>query len=129
MSAVTESFTIGSYQLGWRNLDLIADPKECGGSFFFVPDKAALSRIRVGFDYPEIGQAWAVLYHEALELLMADAGLRYRQSGSYVPNASDAYLFHFDHNQFSEIAAKLAYFSLDAFPDFKAAWDLVHPAP
>ena len=119
-------FVIGTYQLGWRNIEVFADPTERGGAFYFAPEPGKLSRIRVGMDYAEIRDAWSVLQHEALEMLMADHGARYLKSGSFCAGASDAYSFYFDHNQLTEIAAKLGHFTFDVHDDFSAAWALVH---
>lgn len=114
------SFLIGTYQLGWRYCDVFAMPTETGGSFYWMPEGHERSRIWVGFDYQD-ETPWAILCHEALEALIEDQGCRLRPTSSFVRTASDVYLFHFDHNQFTDIAAKLGCFIFAIKDDFEAA--------
>lgn len=125
---MTAPSLIGTYQLGWRYVDVIACPDETGGSFCWMPDGNERSRIRVGFNYSagEIETVFAILVHEALEALIEDQNCRFRPTSTFVRCASDVYVFHFDHNQFTDIAAKLGVFLWEIREDFKAAFELVH---
>lgn len=121
-----DSFKIGTYQLGYRWVDLFADPEEMGGNFFFMPDDTySHSRIRVGFRYECIDDCWCVLFHEAMEAIITEMECRYKPTSCYISGASDIYRFYFDHNQFTEIAARLAMFIKACIKDFEAAFDLI----
>jgi hypothetical protein len=118
------NFLIGTYQLGWRFCDVFAMPTETGGSFYWMPEGHERARIWVGFDYQD-ETPWVILCHEALEALIEDQGCRFRPTSSFVRNASDVYQFHFDHNQFTDISAKLGCFIFAIKDDFVAAQQLI----
>lgn len=124
-----DSFKIGTYQLGYRWVDLFADPKETGGSFYLMPDDTpSHARIRIGFDYREIDHPWCNLFHEVMEFVIAGIGCRCKPTGHYIEGCSDIYTFHFNHNEFTEIAAQVGMFIKNCKADFEAAWDLVQEA-
>ena len=123
---MSEPFKIGTYQLGWRWVDVYAEPGHTGGWFYFMPDGGqSHTRIRVGFDYSDIDDSFCILVHEAMEALIDDAGCRMRPTSNFCRNASDLYRFAFDHNQMTDIAAKLGCFLWSIRKDFEAAFELV----
>ncbi len=117
-----DQFKIGTYQLGWRWVDLYADPKGIGGGCFSTfPDEHEHARITVGMDFDDEAHVFAVLCHEVWELAINE------QMCSYTPrafeqNASDIHVFFFDHNQHTEICSKAGFFIWKCIDDFKAAF-------
>jgi len=120
-----EAFKIGTYQLGFQFCDVFADPKETGGCFYWMPEGQERSRIRIGFDYDDIETPFSILVHETMEFLIEIQGGRFRPTSGFVRSASDVYRFFFDHNQMTEIAAKLGCFLWDIRKDFEAAFELI----
>jgi hypothetical protein len=120
-----DSFLIGTYQIGYRYVDVIADPSVCGGSFYYMPDGTERSRMRIGLDYDTFFEVLSVVLHEATEFLLDEFRLRYRATNTFATRASDTFIFHFDHNEFTEVMARLATFLDDCLKDLRAAFDLV----
>lgn len=121
-----EPFLIGTYQLGYRWVNVFAEPESCSGSFTWHPNNNTSdhSEIRVGMA-GKGDEPYAVLLHEVIEATCADLGTRFRKTSVYVESASDAYQFFFCHSQFTEIAARTAWFLWQINQDFKAALDLI----
>lgn len=120
-----EPFKIGTYQLGYRWVDVFADPEKFDGSFFMHPgENKDHSEIRVGCA-GQLDEPYAVLVHEVIEAACVDVGVRFIPSSVYVKSASDVYRFFFDHNQFTEIAARVSWFLWQCNTDFRAALDLI----
>jgi hypothetical protein len=124
-----DQFLIGTYQLGYRWVDVYAQPDNRGGEFYFIPDDLpANARIKVGFAYNNIDEPWAVLVHEVCEATLSEMFCRYIPTYHLVQCASDMYLFKFDHNQFTEFAARIAYLLWNIRKDFESAFELIKEA-
>jgi hypothetical protein len=124
MKAKSTRIKVGTYQLGYRWVDLFIERDSESGNFTWFPDNPSgpknpksHAEIVVGVDGTEWA-AWVVLVHEACEAIMSDMGLRFRPSNRYVERSSDLYTFHFDHNQFTEVAARLGALISDCRSDF-----------
>lgn len=115
-------FLIGTYQLGWRIVDVTANPSSRCGQIELVVNRKKPTQITVGMDYRDVRDAWNVLLHEALESLLADENACYKRTDLYLPDASDTFHFIFTHNQFSETVARLAWFTWLARADFEKAF-------
>jgi hypothetical protein len=105
--------TVGIYDLGLHAVKLILDFSKEGGHFT-TDSKEHICEITVGAN-----QRWEyvmqVLMHEAFELSLLEVRGRFR----YTPDnagSSDSYVFHFDHNQFSEAAARVGTFVSECLP-------------
>lgn len=117
---------IGTYQLGWRWVDVYGQRNERSGAYFFMPDdKPSHARIKVGMDHGSAADAFQVLAHEAFEFLADEGQCRYRKTGSYEPNASDNCFFIMDHSAMTEIIAKTGWFLHQIKKDFDAAYELL----
>jgi hypothetical protein len=116
---------VGTYQLGYRWVDVFLDPKYSGGSFDFMPgwgpnDPKVHSEMIVGCDHAA-WKSWGVLAHEAMEAVMSDMGLRFNATVRICPNSSDNYTFIFDHAHFTEVAARVGAFISEAGAEFSRA--------
>lgn len=125
---LTTATMVGIYQLGYRWVEVWLDPSTEGGNFTYLPGtcrdpkkEKSHSKITVGRE-DQLWSAWAILVHESLEFLLAEEGVRLRPTGHYSIGASDIYRFHFDHNQFTEVAARLGCFVYEVRPRFEATW-------
>lgn len=116
------SIHVGTFQLGWTNVDLYLDPDESGGCFYFAPNDKDTPRIRVGLD----GMSWRdvveVLLHETLELVLTRRDLRYVPTGR-IACGHDSYVFHCDHNDFTQAVAEAAAFMVDTVPAVSKAYN------
>lgn len=127
---MTTPLKIGTYQLGWRWVDVFADPTSFGGTFKMIDhqNEGEHAKITVGFKDDKISDAMEVLTHEALEFLLGEHNYQFHPTRSYAPYATDAYHFMFDHNGLTEVAAKLGCFLWNIHDVFKAAFDLIEEA-
>lgn len=110
---------IGTYQLGWRWVDLYLDNNGEGASFEIMPDnpKKSGAKIVIGNAGQDVAECWKTLCHEAMELALTDCMARFRHDEAF-SRASDMYYFFCHHNQFTEATAMLGSFLLDCHKDF-----------
>lgn len=118
---MTEKF-LGKYQLGSYMVKLYVRPKDCGGYFYTHFSTDELPHMSIGLDYGTFGQVMGVLTHEASEFAAGEENVVYRKSGTWAPNASDAYYFNFNHNEFTEICSKVGCFLSMAGPHIEKEW-------
>ncbi len=115
---------ITTKQLGLENIKLEAY-HGTGGNFRMCPDGGGPASISIGLDYDKFSSVEAILLHEVLEFLMARMGLR------LVPDPAwnvghDAYVFHFNHPQFTELCQSSAYYIGQVTPKLEEAWNKIH---
>lgn len=125
----TAPFKVGIYQLGYVWTEVWLNPLECGGDFHCMPGNCRdpqkpkqPARLTIGTADRQLWCCWGVLVHEALENLLCDLGVRFRASAAYSASASDTFVFHFNHNQFSEASLRLGSFLCEVRADFEKAW-------
>lgn len=113
---------VGSYQLGPQSVQLVLR-EGIGGEFYTVPKVGSTPRIKVGYGDP--GDGWyrvvEVLHHEAMELAMTLAGVRFAPAPDF-GNENGSYLFVMTHTQFSEVGARTGQFLAASLPDLGRAW-------
>lgn len=112
-------FLIGRYQLGWRMVNLYAQPHE-KGAYFNLCYRGKDAYIHVGMDHRDCAEAFGCLCHEVWEMIMDELTCCFRPK-AFQENASDVFHFFFNHNQHTEISARASYFIFNAFNDFKKA--------
>lgn len=112
---------IGTWPLGWRNVDLYGTIGILGGSFYFLPDNKSNGRVKITLDHDKWGEVLGVLHHECGEFLMQDMGFAFKPDRSVSGDANNL-MFSFRHHDWSEIAQHLADFIEDAYDPLKAAW-------
>ena len=122
---------IGTWLLGWRNVDLYGREGD-GAEFYFAPDKKSDARIKVGMNQTLV-QSLRDLFHEAGEFLMTDRNHAHQLFGQCANDITNR-LFVFRHHEWGEIAAHEADFITDCLDPFKKAWRTfnrkpVKPAP
>lgn len=110
---------IGRYQLGYRMVNLYADTGSNGNFALCKNNKEAT--IHVGFDAANEVDAFNVLCHETFELASADKDATFRADG-FMDFASDSVWIICNHNQFTEIVARAAYFIWVSYKDFRKTW-------
>lgn len=110
---------IGTWLLGWRNVDLYGREGD-GAEFYFAPDKKSNARIKVGLDHT-IDQSLHDLFHEVGEFLMTDRNHAHTLIGG-VSNDTGNRLFVFRHDEWAEIAAHQADFIDGCLEPLKKAW-------
>lgn len=123
---------IGRYRLGWRTVEVFGDPHKSGGQFEYFPDVSlpdgkhddeTVSRMTIGFLHnDDWWEVFNVILHETWEMAAADHNVRYKRTDLFMSWASDAFVFHFNHNEFTEITAQSAHFLSFALDDIKKAW-------
>jgi hypothetical protein len=112
---------VGTYWLDDFCVRLFLREGEDGAEFDTCPKKGETMRLRIGADYTRFDYVTGLLMHETLEALLAMGNHRF-QCSSNRSWSGDRYIFHLDHAQFAEIAAKAGEFFHDCFADFKKAW-------
>jgi hypothetical protein len=128
-----EPFQIGTYQLGWRWVDVWVDPELVGGNFearFGAADIPECPRPKmvIGLARLDLHQIFEVATHEAIEFVACYLGCRMRPTWAYEEYASDCYFFAFDHSKLTEIAARAGNFLCSIHDDLKAALGLIKEA-
>jgi len=118
---------LGTYQLGWRWVDVYLNPNEAGAEFQVMPGgKGSNARIILGLGQPQIESAWGNLNHESLEMTLTLLGCRWRPDDQFSCDASDTYVFSFNHDMFSEAVAQSSVFTWLVKDDFEKAWKKHH---
>lgn len=102
-------FKLGTYQLGFQWVDLWVDPTNRDGAFEFHPDRKSFCTVTVGIRSDGYAEVLGTLMHELLEATACDLGARYKRSGMFT-ESSDCYYFQMNHNDFTELCARAAYF-------------------
>ncbi len=126
-------FRVGIYMLGFAWVELWVDPTSDSGYFSWNPsrdrDPEVPKRhplIMVGIKDSHLWAAYAILCHEVMEAAMCDLGLRYKQTGIFQDASSDVYHFVFNHNQFTEMAARTGSYLCDCRRDFERLFNQCH---
>lgn len=114
-------FKIGRYQLGYRMVNLWAMPDESGG-WYSMCGSGEESQIRVGMNYTSDDKPFAILMHEVIEMCADDLNALYKPTNCFEDGASDSRFFHYNHNQHTEIASRVAWFIQSSMEDFKKAY-------
>ena len=111
---------IGTYELGYENVDLyLMDGR--GGSLRFTPDEKALPRIALGGAYSDWQDIYTVLMHEAMEFALTRGGCRYGDSQD-LSNDTGAFVFFLTHTQFADVCSKATEFMVACHKDLHKAW-------
>lgn len=106
---------VGQYMLGYRNVDLWANPESTGGNFVLLPTEG-VSTMEVGTKLDYWHEILNILAHEAFEFSLGEVNARYRPNPCFADCASDTYRFMFDHNQFTEAVYRASYFICKSQP-------------
>lgn len=116
---------LGRYQLGHEMMEVVLTPgSESGAVDFHRHSKGASTTITIGIGCP-LWEAYGTLLHEAMEVVSDISRLRYKNASSF-NTSSDSYSFHMDHNQYSEVCAKVGAFLHDVMKDFNKAYKKHH---
>jgi len=110
---------IGKYYLGDGKVNVFFRP-ELGGEFRFFPDDGDLGEIVIGMDYNHWYEVVAVLIHECQEFIMCQRRLRYRKDRDVEDQA--AYVFIFNHQDYTQICLDIADFLVNILPDMNTKW-------
>ena len=113
---------IGVYDIGYEQVQVVLMEGR-GGSFYFIPEKGSLSRIKIGVDYVKFEDVMNCLLHEAFEFVLARNNGRFNPSEDMGRDHS-AYIFVFNHPVFSDCCAKVAELITAAGPDIEKAWKI-----
>ena len=133
IEAPKEEFRVGIYMLGFAWAELWVDPTSDSGYFSWnpscerAPELPKLHpKIMVGIKDSHLWAAYAILCHEVMEAAMCDRGLRFVRTGIFQQGASDLYVFNFNHNEFTEVAACTGSYLCDCRSDFDKAFNRCH---
>ena len=121
MSEDDKQVIIGTYELGWQNVQLVLR-SGTGGNFYMLPGDIKEPRIKVGADYDKFWQVIACLLHEAEELAMAIRMCRYTPEDDVMGDIH-AYTFFMTHSQFHDVQAATGYYLVSCWDDLKKEWE------
>ncbi len=107
---------VGQFKLGPENVEVRLLPGSFGGSFQLAPPEGGVAVIHLS-DYAgkEPDRVTEVLLHEAFELAAARLHLRFGNMPAMSRSSAD-YLFVMNHEQFTEVVARVALFMYEAHP-------------
>lgn len=119
---------IDAWRIGNEFVELLGRVGEYGGFFEAAPEDkmhksqtTGMSCISVGLEPNRWRDVYDVLLHEVVEFAYLQMNCRLQPSGG--ASASQArYIFHADHEQFSEIITRAAYFLTPAIPVLYSVW-------
>lgn len=117
-----DQIKVGTYDLGREYVDLIALPQETGGYYYFQPEEGRVGRLKIGIDWHNWWEVVSILLHEVTEYALHKQNLAYAKCGA-TSYASDCRWFMFNHQEFSETTANVAYFLTKALPDLAKVWN------
>lgn len=117
---------IGTFEFCWMNVEVYGWRGQTGGWFYMKPDEKSPPRIKIGLGYKYWWEVVAVLLHEATEMSIDNQQCRFSNCGDHA-HGSDGYIFNFNHNQFSEAVARVAYFVTPLLPELANVWKKYKP--
>jgi hypothetical protein len=112
--------TVGIYQAGPDLIQLVAR-EGTGGEFYLYPGKDKIARIKIGMDYDYWWEAVKTCIHEIGEFARFKSGCRFIYDNDYSNNLG-AFLFSYDHTQYSNLCAIEGMFLANALPDLNKVW-------
>jgi len=116
-----KKITVGTYEAGWEQIELVLC-EGYSGRFYFIPkEKNKPPRIEVGADHDKFIDVLDVLIHEIDEYVMSKMGLRYRPTET-VTNSHDNYIFHMTHMQFTDKTSRISEFIYHSTKPLHQAW-------
>ena len=120
------SIFLGTYEFCWINFDVYAQAGHAGGDVFGRPDDKSRPRINIGLNHSSWWGVVGWVMHEAMEWSLDNERARYIHAGEHA-SGSDQYIFSFDHNQFSEAVARVAYLLTPLLPVLSDAYRYFGP--
>lgn len=111
---------VGYLRFGFETVEVVLREGD-GGEFYSCPASGEVARIKVGADYDDWSEVVRVLVHELFEYAMFREKARYEITGD-VSKDSGAYVFMFNHAEFSNIAGKVSQALADGLPAVATAW-------
>lgn len=121
MKKFDSNIHVGKFQLGWHMVNLYVMPYERGGMFNVNKDGHSEPEMHIGINEKDLGRIWTTLAHEAMEFAIGQVDCSYAPRNAFEPDVSDVPLFVFNHNQFTEIAARSGLFLYNV-KDVIAQW-------
>lgn len=119
---------LGEFCIGNRPFLLFAIPALAGGSVEWFPQRnESIGEICIGLDREHWEDVLAVAVHETMETAIAEVGCRFKPTPDYA-YASDGFVFHMDHNHFSEACARAANFLAGGVPKLLDAYQKYGPS-
>lgn len=115
-----EAFLIGRYQLGFRMVNLWAEPGT-GGAWLNMCRDGQEAQIHVHMEDDDPSYSFGHLCHEVWEMTIDELHCEFRKTNAFMSTASDTVHFFYDHNQHTEICCRASYFIWKCLDDFKAA--------
>ena len=113
---------VGSYNLGFRPVNLFIDTDRTGGSVELTPEERGKpTAINVGINSPLV-IAVSTLLHEAYEACLIDLNARYEPHPAYSSESSD-FIFVMSHNQLGEAHDRVGEFLVDTYTAFVLAYN------
>lgn len=116
-----QPFLIGRYQLGYRMVNLWAEPG-AGGAWLNMCKNGEEAQIHVHMeDSKDPAYVFSHLCHEVWEMAIDELHCEFRKTNAFMDTASDTIHFFYDHNQHTEITCRASFFVWSCIEDFKAA--------
>lgn len=106
-------FYLGTYQLGYRYVVVTLKLDDYGGSFSLNTadtKRSPHASMTIGVAARSTSEAMEVAAHEAFEAATQETCCRFKQSSGYTEGASDTYWFVMNHNQMTEVMARVGNF-------------------
>lgn len=116
-----QPFLIGRYQLGYRVVNLWAEPGKGGAWFNLCKGGTEEAQIHVHMEDEDPAYAFSHLCHEIWEMALDDQHAVFHKSNAFMDSASDACHFFYDHNQHTEVSCRASFFVWKCMEAFKAA--------
>ena len=111
---------LGDYEIGYESVSLYVRDGP-GAEFYRQTKDANCPVIYVGLETASWKEVVTELLHEALELTLDRLHCRLYSSRNLAGDTG-AYVFVFDHPQFSACCADVGEFLADALPDLETEW-------
>lgn len=113
---------LGKFRMGQLWVNVILNSGSTGGDFICTPPDKGTPEMTIGLDEDDFDRIAGTLLHEAFEMSLCVAELRYDHSGKWNRDSSD-YLYVFNHPQFSRVCSDVGEFLSVVMPVARIAWE------
>jgi hypothetical protein len=115
---------IGTYRIGFENVDLFGQITDNGGFFDLCPDKNK-AHMKVGLTDENWDATVSIILHESMEFILLRANCAHAPINDTCASLSNR-LFVLTHSQLDEACDRQAGFISDALPALETAWKKYH---
>ncbi len=118
---------VGTYQLGYQDVQLFVDPDSNGGSGSWNAGTSGKTgaKIVIGINCA-LWYSWGTLVHETVEYALTNLNASFAPASAFTSRSTDSRLFVATHKQFDEATQQSGNYIHECHKDFLKAYRKYH---